>query len=211
MSEARWVAVIMAAGQGTRMRSKLPKVAHPLAGRPILRHVIDAAREAGVDDCVVVVSGGPEADDVRAAAGDGVRFAVQPGPTGTGGAVEAARKAAGDAEFVLIMNGDVPLVLPSTLRRLMAAVAEPHAAAPDVSFVPEPAVASEERPAPVDLALLTADVAVEAYGYIELARRPRGARRRDEGARWHRPLERCTTLTPASTRRARRGSGRTSR
>jgi bifunctional N-acetylglucosamine-1-phosphate-uridyltransferase/glucosamine-1-phosphate-acetyltransferase GlmU-like protein len=66
----RWAAVIMAAGQGTRMRSALPKVAHALAGKPIVRHVIDAAREAGVDDCVVVVGADGMADAVRDAAGD---------------------------------------------------------------------------------------------------------------------------------------------
>ncbi len=139
----------MAAGQGTRMRSALPKVAHPLAGRPLVRHVIEAAREAGVDDCIVVVGSGPEADAVREAAGSGVRFAVQARPLGTGNAVECAREAAGDADFVLIMNGDVPLVLPATLRRLMAAV-------------------DGGNDAP-DLALLTACVPVEAYGYLELA------------------------------------------
>ena len=140
----------MAAGQGTRMRSALSKVAHPLAGRPLVRHVIEAAREAGVDDCVVVVGNPPEADAVREAAGDGVRFAVQTQALGTGHAVECAREAAGDAEFVLIMNGDVPLVLPATLRRLMAAVEDAGDASPD-------------------LAVLTACVPVEAYGYVELA------------------------------------------
>jgi bifunctional UDP-N-acetylglucosamine pyrophosphorylase/glucosamine-1-phosphate N-acetyltransferase len=167
MTAGRWVAVIMAAGQGTRMRSRVPKVAHPLAGRPIVRHVIAAAKAAGVEDCVVVVSPDTSADAVRAAAGDGVRFAVQDQPLGTGHAVACAREAAGSAEYVLILNGDVPLVLPSTLRRLMAAVVEPHGAAPDVSFVPEPSVATTAA-APIDLALLTAKVPVEAYGYIEL-------------------------------------------
>ena len=139
----------MAAGQGTRMRSALPKVAHPLAGRPLVRHVIEVARAAGVADCVVVVGSGSEAAAVREAAGGGVRFAVQPQPLGTGHAVECAREAAGDADFVLIMNGDVPLVLPETLRRLMAAVE--HAG---------------DGPG---LALLTAYVPVEAYGYVELS------------------------------------------
>jgi bifunctional UDP-N-acetylglucosamine pyrophosphorylase/glucosamine-1-phosphate N-acetyltransferase len=144
-SHARWAAVIMAAGQGTRMRSSLPKVAHPLAGRPIVRHVIDAAREAGIADIVVVVGEGEGADAVRAAAGDGVRFAVQSPPLGTGHAVECAREAAGAATHILIMNGDVPLVLPATLRGLMDAVA-----------------------GGADLALLSAHVPVEAYGFLEL-------------------------------------------
>ncbi len=138
----------MAAGQGTRMRSALPKVAHPVAGRPIVHHVIEAARAAGVAECVVVVGNAPEADAVREAAGDGVLFAVQPLALGTGHAVECAREAAGDADFVLILNGDVPLVLPETLRRLIAAV--------------------EHGDGAPDLALITACVPVESYGYVEL-------------------------------------------
>ncbi|HEX5478211.1 MAG TPA: bifunctional UDP-N-acetylglucosamine diphosphorylase/glucosamine-1-phosphate N-acetyltransferase GlmU, partial [Dehalococcoidia bacterium] len=79
------------------------------------------------------------------ASGEGVRFAVQARPLGTGDAVRSAREAAGDAASVLIMNGDVPLVLPETLRRLMAAL--------------------DRGP---DLALLTATVPVESYGFLEL-------------------------------------------
>lgn len=146
MSGSRWVAVIMAAGQGTRMRSALPKVAHAVAGRPIVRHVVEAARAAGAGDVVVVVGAGPEADDVRAAAGGAVSVAVQPKADGTGGAVAAAREAAGDAEFVLILNGDVPLVEAETLRRLMSAVSE----------------------SPAVLSILTAEVPVESYGYVEM-------------------------------------------
>jgi bifunctional UDP-N-acetylglucosamine pyrophosphorylase/glucosamine-1-phosphate N-acetyltransferase len=149
---ARWLAVVMAAGAGTRMRSRLPKVAHAIAGRPIVRHVIESARAAGVDECVVVVGGGAGADAVRLAAGDGVRFAVQHELLGTGDAVARARDAAGGAEFVLILNGDVPLVLPSTLRRLMAAV-DPDDA---------------KNAAVPDLALLTAAAPVEAYGVLDI-------------------------------------------
>jgi bifunctional UDP-N-acetylglucosamine pyrophosphorylase/glucosamine-1-phosphate N-acetyltransferase len=145
MTSSRWLAIILAAGQGTRMRSATPKVAHPIAGRPVLRHVVDAARAAGADDIVVVVGPGPDAEAVREAAGDGVRFAVQAQPLGTGHAVESAREAAGDAESVLIMNGDVPLVLPDTLRRLMRALDD------------------------ADLAILTANVPVEEYGVLEMA------------------------------------------
>ena len=62
-----WTAVVLAAGEGKRMRSSLPKVLHPLAGRAMARHVVDATREAGVGRCVVIV--GPSADGVRAALG----------------------------------------------------------------------------------------------------------------------------------------------
>ncbi len=128
------------------MHSALPKVAHPLAGQPIVRHVIDAARAASVDDVVVVVGPGAQSDGVRAAAGDDVRFAVQPRPLGTGDAVRCARDASAGAGCLLILNGDVPLVLAETLRRLMAAL-------------------DGDR---TDIALLTADVPVESYGVLEL-------------------------------------------
>ena len=142
----RWTAIVMAAGAGTRMRSALPKVAHPIAGRPLVRHVIEAARDAGISEIVVVVGTDGAAAPVREAAGEGVRFGTQPQPLGTGHAVECARKAAADAEYALILNGDVPLVLPSTLRRLMAAVED----------------------APADVAVLTANVPLESYGFLEL-------------------------------------------
>ena len=138
----------MAAGQGTRMRSSLPKVAHGLAGLPIVRHVIDCAREAGVADIVAVVPAGDSAGAIREACGENVRFAVQPEPRGTAHAVACAR-AEVDADNILIMNGDVPLVLPDTLRSLMAAIESADGAAPD-------------------LAVLTARVPVESYGVLEL-------------------------------------------
>lgn len=144
MSSSRWTAIVLAAGQGMRMRSRTPKVAHAIAGRAIVRHVVEAAFAAGADDCVVVVGAGSEADAVRAAAGTDVRFAVQPEALGTGHAVASARDAVADAENVLILNGDVPLVRADTLRRLMAAL--------DGG----------------DLALLTAQVPVEEYGVLEL-------------------------------------------
>jgi bifunctional UDP-N-acetylglucosamine pyrophosphorylase/glucosamine-1-phosphate N-acetyltransferase len=145
-SAPSWTAIVLAAGQGARMRSRTPKVAHPLAGRPVVRHVIEAARAAGVDDVVVVVgAAGADADAVRAAAGDDMRFAVQEEALGTGHAVESAHQAVSGADNVLIMNGDVPLVLPETLRRLMRALDD------------------------ADFALLTAHVPVEAYGVLELA------------------------------------------
>jgi bifunctional UDP-N-acetylglucosamine pyrophosphorylase/glucosamine-1-phosphate N-acetyltransferase len=140
----RWTAIIMAAGRSTRMRSSLPKVAHKIAGRPVVRHVVQAAFDAGIDDVVVVT--GTDADAVREASGAGVRFTVQAEPLGTGHAVLCARDAAASAEHILILNGDVPLVLPSTLQRLMAAVED----------------------STTDLALLTATVPVESYGFLEL-------------------------------------------
>ncbi len=101
------------------MRSSLPKVLHPLAGRPMLRYVVDAAREAGAGSIVAVV--GPEADDVRLAAGDDVTFAVQSERLGTGHALAQAQEAAAGADRILVLNGDVPLITADTLRLLAAA------------------------------------------------------------------------------------------
>src|SRR5690606_32232044 len=79
-------AIVLAAGQGTRMKSKRPKVLHEVAGRPMVRLVIDAVRRAGVERVIVVVGHG--ADDVRAAVADmNVEFVVQAQQLGTGHAV----------------------------------------------------------------------------------------------------------------------------
>ncbi len=120
----------MAAGQGKRMRSSLPKVLHPLAGRPMVRHVIEAARQAGFRRCVVVV--GSESDALRRAAGENVTFAVQAEPLGTGHAVAQTKDAAGNAEHLLALNGDVPLITAETLRRLARAHQEQNA---DLTFL----------------------------------------------------------------------------
>lgn len=111
-----WTAVILAAGQGKRMRSSLPKVLHPLAGRPMVRYVLHAAREAGFGRCVVVV--GADVDAVRATLGDDVDYVVQPEPLGTGHALAQAQEAACDAEQILVLNGDVPLITAEILARL---------------------------------------------------------------------------------------------
>ncbi len=112
-----WVAVVLAAGRGTRMRSSLPKVLHPVAGRPMVRLVVDTLREAGFRDTIVVTSA---PDDPVAAALDGqARIAVQREPLGTGHAALAARAAAGEAPRVLILNADLPLLTVRTLREMI--------------------------------------------------------------------------------------------
>lgn len=110
--------VILAAGQGTRMRSVLPKVMQPLAGRPLLRHVVDTARSLAADDvCVVYGHGG---DTVKAAfAGDGLRWALQAEQHGTGHAAQQAMPDTPDDNRVLILFGDVPLLRPRTLETLV--------------------------------------------------------------------------------------------
>src|SRR3954454_14652906 len=102
------IAVVLAAGQGTRMRSQTPKVLHPICGRPMVLWAVQAALDAGVGKVVVV--GGPD----RALDGmlpGGVELAVQAEPRGTGDAVRAAAPHLTDSDAtVLVLNGDVPLI-----------------------------------------------------------------------------------------------------
>ena len=109
--------VILAAGQGTRMRSKKPKVLHEICGRPMIGWPVAAAREAGAGR-VVVVDGPARALDGHLP--DGVEVAVQPEANGTGGAVQAASDLLGDG-IVLVLNGDVPLVTEQAIADLLAA------------------------------------------------------------------------------------------
>ena len=110
--------IVLAAGLGKRMRSDLPKVLHPLAGRPLLAHVIDAARTLAPRKIFVVHGHG--GDKVRAAFPDsGVDWVLQAEQLGTGHAVlQALPQVSPDAD-VLILYGDVPLVRPATLKRLV--------------------------------------------------------------------------------------------
>ena len=98
----------MAAGRGTRMRSKLPKVLHPLCGRPMLLWTVHAAREAGAGRIVAVL--GEEADEVRAALPPDVEVAIQDPPAGTGDAVMKARDQLAGCEHVIVLSGDHPLL-----------------------------------------------------------------------------------------------------
>lgn len=103
------VAVVMAGGLGTRMRSTLPKVLHPLCGRPMLAYVVEAARAATGRDPIVVTS--PATAAVRDAFPTGITFALQERPDGSGDAVRAALAAVpADAVEVVVLNGDIPLV-----------------------------------------------------------------------------------------------------
>ncbi len=109
--------VILAAGQGTRMRSALPKVLHPVAGKSMLGHVIDTARALQPKSIQVVIGHG--AERVREClAGDDLSFVVQAEQLGTGHAVAQALPSL-SAERVLILYGDVPLIQAETLQRLL--------------------------------------------------------------------------------------------
>ncbi|RVT43409.1 bifunctional UDP-N-acetylglucosamine diphosphorylase/glucosamine-1-phosphate N-acetyltransferase GlmU [Sphingobium algorifonticola] len=112
-------AIILAAGQGTRMQSKLHKVLHPIAGRPMLLHLIASLAELGPERQVVVVGAGREQVEA-AVAGRGVAIAVQAQQLGTGHAVAQAHDAlAGFVGDVLILYGDVPLVSAATMKALL--------------------------------------------------------------------------------------------
>ncbi|MDM8359084.1 bifunctional UDP-N-acetylglucosamine diphosphorylase/glucosamine-1-phosphate N-acetyltransferase GlmU [Pandoraea communis] len=112
--------VILAAGMGKRMRSKLPKVLQPLAGRPLLSHVIATARKLTPGQLIVVIGHGGDA--VReAVAWDGVRFAEQAQQLGTGHAVQQAAPLLDESVPTLVLYGDVPLTRPETLQALLDA------------------------------------------------------------------------------------------
>jgi bifunctional UDP-N-acetylglucosamine pyrophosphorylase/glucosamine-1-phosphate N-acetyltransferase len=114
-SQPRFGVAIMAAGKGTRLKSKRPKVLHEIGGKPLLTHVISAAaRIVSQRDIVVII--GHEADKVRAAvASTGVRFALQAQQLGTGHAMMAAREELQGYDAVLVLSGDVPLIRPQTI------------------------------------------------------------------------------------------------
>jgi bifunctional UDP-N-acetylglucosamine pyrophosphorylase/glucosamine-1-phosphate N-acetyltransferase len=114
--------VILAAGQGTRMRSALPKVLHPVAGKAMLGHVIDTARLLKPQGIHVVIGHGAELVRERLAADD-LNFVLQSEQLGTGHAVAQALPAL-TAERVLILYGDVPLIEVETLQRLLQQVSE---------------------------------------------------------------------------------------
>ena len=110
--------IILAAGQGTRMRSSLPKVLHPVAGRPMLQHVVDTARELSPAAIHVVVGHGAEAVSA-AMAGQALNWVRQEQQLGTGHAVLQAMPAVDAANTVLVLYGDVPLLSAETLRALV--------------------------------------------------------------------------------------------
>lgn len=118
--------LVMAAGEGTRMRSSTPKVLHPVCGRPMVAWPVLAAREAGAGKVAAIVSPGR---DLSAGLPEGVETVEQPEPDGTGGAVRAALPLIEAAETVLVLSGDHPLISARTIGRLLEAhLASPAAA-----------------------------------------------------------------------------------
>ncbi|MCA9014404.1 MAG: NTP transferase domain-containing protein [Planctomycetaceae bacterium] len=113
-------AVILAAGKSTRMKSELPKVLHPILGRPMIEYVLDAARAAHCQKMVVIV--GHKAEEVKAALAhhSDVEFALQADQKGTGHAVMMSAENLADHDGpVLVLAGDTPLLKGSSLARLL--------------------------------------------------------------------------------------------
>jgi bifunctional UDP-N-acetylglucosamine pyrophosphorylase/glucosamine-1-phosphate N-acetyltransferase len=113
------MAIVMAAGKGTRMKSELPKVLFPVLGRPMIHYALDALEAAGVDETIVVV--GYRADDVKKeiTGRSGVKFALQAEQLGTGHAVMMCKEYLQQHDGpVLIVAGDSPLMQPSSIRAL---------------------------------------------------------------------------------------------
>ena len=124
MSQCRFAAIILAAGSGTRMKSAMPKVMHPIAGQPMIAHLLDALQPLTPAATVVVI--GPQMDDVARTVAP-VGCVVQDPPLGTGDAVRAALRALrgrlapqGQIDEALVLFGDTPLLRTETLSRLLA-------------------------------------------------------------------------------------------
>ncbi len=124
--------LIMAAGQGSRMKSAVPKVLHPVCGRAMVSWPIEAARKAGAGRIAVIVS--PDRD-ISGALPEEIEVVPQEVADGTGGAVRAAREVVEASETVLVLSGDVPLVSAQMIADLLAAHANSGAAATLVSAI----------------------------------------------------------------------------
>ncbi|NBD28097.1 bifunctional UDP-N-acetylglucosamine diphosphorylase/glucosamine-1-phosphate N-acetyltransferase GlmU [Paenibacillus glycinis] len=132
------MAIILAAGQGKRMKSKLYKVLHPVCGKPMVAHVLQTVKDADCERTVVVVGHG--AETVRSYLGEGVEFALQEQQLGTGHAVQQAEPLLGGEEgTTVILYGDTPLVTSETIASLLKYHAEAGSAATVLTaVVPNP-------------------------------------------------------------------------
>ena len=111
--------VVMAAGEGRRMRSRIPKPLHRICGREMVRYPVELLKDAGADRVVVVVS--PENHDaIKAVLGDSVEYAIQPRRDGTAGALACCSLALIEADRLLVVGGDTPLVTAESVARLLS-------------------------------------------------------------------------------------------
>lgn len=156
-AEPRFAIAIMAAGKGTRLKSKHPKVMHEIGGKPLLQYVVDAAKAVlPANDVFVII--GHEAERVREAmAGTGVQFVLQAEQLGTGHAIMSARQALKGYDDVLVLSGDVPLLRAETIRAIRDFHLKNNAA----------------------MTILTADFPNPA-GYGRIVRKKKGGRQSDE-------------------------------
>lgn len=116
--------VIMAAGQGKRMKSQLPKVLHPLAGQPLLAHTLTMVRDLSPQKIIVVIGSGASVVRETFADQHDLLFVEQNPPRGTGDAVRLALSACADAQTTLVINGDCPLIPATTARQLVNIAAQ---------------------------------------------------------------------------------------
>lgn len=114
------IAVILAAGKGTRMKSALTKVLHPVFFRPMIHHVMDAVRGTGIEQCAVII-GHQRAEVAQALTAYQPTLVVQEEQLGTGHAVLCAEEACIDHDAVLILCGDTPLLGAATLQKMISA------------------------------------------------------------------------------------------
>ena len=156
-SAPRFAIAIMAAGKGTRLKSKHPKVLHEIGGKPLLQFVVDAAKAVlPAKDIFVII--GHEAERVREAmGGTGVQFVLQTEQLGTGHAIMSARASLTGYDDVLVLSGDVPLLRPETIRGIRDFHLKNHAA----------------------MTILTADFP-DPTGYGRIVRKKRSGRASDE-------------------------------
>ena len=157
LKPGRFAIAIMAAGKGTRLKSKHPKVLHQIGGNPLLYYVVNAAKAVTAPKDIFVIIG-HEAERVREAmAGTGVQFVVQAEQLGTGHAIMSAQPALGGYDEVLVLSGDVPLLRAETIAGIRDFHRKHHAA----------------------MTILTADFADPA-GYGRIVRKKKAGRTTDE-------------------------------
>lgn len=113
------IAIVMAAGKGTRMKSKKSKLVHQIYGKELVKRAVENAKKAGIDDVIAVV--GYQKEQVQAVLGDSVKYAIQEEMLGTGHAVMQTKKfLQGKKGKVVILSGDVPILRPTTIKSLIA-------------------------------------------------------------------------------------------
>ena len=111
------IGLILAGGRGSRMKTSLPKSLVSLNGKPIISHIIEALRDAGVKNIAIVI--GHKGEEIKKKIGDGFRYVVQPEPKGTAHAVmQIEKNISWGGKDIFIFVGDSPLIRPNTIREL---------------------------------------------------------------------------------------------